>query len=65
MFSLIGAMMVVYGVATGNGAEIYQRSLGINVNICWGSLLLIFGATMLVFAWRGGKKSGPPADPGQ
>ena len=43
MFSLIGAIMVVYGLITGSGAEIYQRSLGINVNLCWGSLLVIFG----------------------
>jgi xanthine/uracil permease len=63
MFSLIGAMLVIYGVMTGSGAEIYQRSLGINVNLCWGSLLLIFGVTMLVLAWRG-SQSGPPNKPG-
>ena len=61
MFSLIGAMLVIYGVATG-GADIYQRSLGINVNLCWGSLLLIFGGTMLVLAWRG-SKAGPSDKP--
>ena len=60
MFSLIGAIMVVYGLKTGSGAEIYQRSLGINVNLCWGTLLLIFGAVMLVLAWRG-SKAGPGA----
>jgi hypothetical protein len=65
MFSLIGAMMLVYGFITGNGAEIYQRSLGINVNVCWGALLLMFGLSMLFMAWRGGKQSGPPAGPGQ
>jgi hypothetical protein len=63
MFSLIGAMLVIYGVVTGSGNEIYQRSLGINVNLCWGSLLLIFGAVMLVMAWRG-SKSEPPNNPG-
>jgi hypothetical protein len=63
MFSLIGAIMVIYGLITGSGAEIYQRSLGINVNLCWGSLLLIFGGTMLVLAWRG-SKSGPSDKPG-
>jgi hypothetical protein len=59
MFSLIGAIMVIYGVATG-GSDLYQRSLGINVNLCWGSLLLIFGVTMLVLAWRGRKNPEPP-----
>ena len=55
MFSLIGAMLVIYGLMTGSDAELYSRSLGINVNLCWGSLLLIFGGTMLTFAWRGSK----------
>ena len=63
MFSLIGAMLVIFGVITGSGNEIYQRSLGINVNLCWGSLLLIFGVIMLVLAWRG-SKAGPSDKPG-
>jgi hypothetical protein len=63
MFSLIGAIMVIYGLITGSGAEIYQRSLGINVNLCWGALLVIFGGTMLVLAWRG-SKPGPSDKPG-
>ena len=50
MFSLVGALLVVYGVMT-RGSEIYQRSLGINVNICWGGTLLVFGALMLALAW--------------
>jgi hypothetical protein len=53
-------MLVIYGVITGSSADIYQRSLGINVNLCWGSLLLIFGVVMLVLAWRGSKAS--PSD---
>ncbi len=64
MFSLIGAIMLIYGLITGSGAEIYQRSLGINVNLCWGSLLLIFGVAMLVMAWRG-SQSQPPNKPGE
>jgi len=55
MFTLIGAMMVVYGVFTASNAELYKHSLGINVNVIWGLLLLVFGSAMLVLAWRGSK----------
>ncbi len=57
MFSLLGLMLVVYGLATGSNAEMYQHSLGINVNLGWGMVLLIFGGAMLTMAWRGGKKT--------
>lgn len=55
MFTLIGAMMVIYGAATGSNAELYKRSLDINVNLCWGALLVLFGGWMLIMAWRGAK----------
>ena len=50
MFSLIGAMLVVYGAVTGSDAELYKRSLGMNINLVWGVILLIFGVLMLVSA---------------
>jgi hypothetical protein len=31
---------------------IYQRSLGIDVNLWWGLVLLAFGALMLWLGWR-------------
>ena len=57
MFTLIGVILVIYGFVTGSGSEIYQRSLGLNVNLYWGLLLLVFGGTMLTMAWRGSKDS--------
>jgi hypothetical protein len=56
MFTLIGALLVIYGLATGSNAEMYQHSLGKNINLWWGLLLLVFGVLMLVGAARGGKK---------
>jgi protein-S-isoprenylcysteine O-methyltransferase Ste14 len=50
MFSIIGAMLVVYGAVTGSDAELYKRSLGMNINLVWGVILLIFGVLMLVSA---------------
>jgi len=50
MFTLIGAILVVYGVVTGKDAEMYKRSLEININLIWGILLLAFGLFMLISA---------------
>ncbi len=56
MFTLLGAMLVIYGFATGSNSALYQHSLGINVNVRWGVVLFVFGAWMLTMAWRGSKK---------
>lgn len=53
MFSFYGAVLVIYGLA-GDKAQ-YVRSLGININIAWGVVLLLFGAFMLFLALSGKK----------
>jgi hypothetical protein len=61
MFSIIGAILVVFGLLSDDA--IYQRSLGINVNLWWGLVLLAFGLTMLGFAMRGRRgQQVPPAE---
>jgi uncharacterized membrane protein len=50
MFTLFGMILVVYGLVS--DAAIYQRSLGINVNLWWGLVLLVFGLVMLWLAYR-------------
>jgi hypothetical protein len=50
MFSILGAILVAYGLATGAETEIYRHSLGLNVNLWWGLVLLVFGLLML---WLG------------
>jgi hypothetical protein len=59
MFTIFGAMLVAYGLVS-DGA-IYARSLGINVNLWWGMVLVAFGLVMLGLA-RSGRKAG--ASPG-
>lgn len=56
MFSLIGALLVVYGLMTNSDQATYARSLGVNINLYWGLLLVVFGGAMLTMAWRGAKK---------
>jgi hypothetical protein len=46
MFSLLGALLVFAGVTEG------RRSLGININLYWGLVVITFGAVMLFMAWR-------------
>jgi len=49
LFSAIGAALVLYGL-TSNPA-IYAKSLGYNVNLWWGLVLLVFGVLMLLLGW--------------
>lgn len=53
MFSIFGVMLTAYGLLS--DAAIYERSLGINVNLWWGLVLLAFGLVMLGFALRARK----------
>ena len=52
MFTIIGILISVFGFVTMSNAEMYQKSLGINVNIIMGLLMLVFGLIMLYFARR-------------
>jgi hypothetical protein len=55
MFSIIGALLTVFGLAS--DPAIYQRSLGINVNLWWGLVLVMFGLVMLWLVRRGSPSS--------
>ena len=50
LFSLYGAVLVLFGALSDKA--IYARSLGYNVNLWWGLVLLVFGALMLLGALR-------------
>ncbi len=63
MFSLIGLLLVLLGLATNSKPEVYAPSLGINVNLYWGLLLLAFGGWMLAMAWRASRKPASPPQP--
>jgi sulfite exporter TauE/SafE len=52
MFSIIGVLISIFGLSTMSDTEMYQKSLGINVNIIMGVLMLVFGLIMLYFARR-------------
>jgi hypothetical protein len=53
MFTCFGALLTAFGLVS--DTAIYERSLGINVNLWWGIVLLAFGLIMLGFALRAGR----------
>lgn len=55
MFSILGVLLVAYGMIS--DTEIYRRSLGLNVNLAWGVVLLVFGGSMLALSWRSGRRA--------
>jgi hypothetical protein len=55
MFTIIGALLTVAGLFAGSDAEKLKPSLGININLWWGLVLLAFGVFMLLMARKGSK----------
>jgi multisubunit Na+/H+ antiporter MnhG subunit len=60
MFSVFGLLLTAFGLFSNR--SIYARSLGINVNVIWGVVLLVFGLIMFFLGRRGAgsAKSGLP-----
>jgi hypothetical protein len=57
MFTIDGLLLVGYGLVS--DPAIYARSLGTNVNLGWGVVLLAFGVGMLVPAIRPARRRPP------
>ena len=52
-FTLTGTILAAFGLSTRDRVDVYQKSLGIDVNLWWGVGLLVFGIVMLAFGRRG------------
>ena len=50
LFSVVGLLLAGFGVFSDRA--IYVRSLGFNVNLAWGGVLLVFGIIMVIFGNR-------------
>lgn len=47
MFLIVGVLLSLFGLAT-RGSDIYQRSAGMNINLIWGLVMVVFGLTMFL-----------------
>ena len=62
MFIILGLILVVFGLVSNQ--QLYDvHSLGINVNLGWGCIILAFGLFMLMLAWRARQRSTKGDDP--
>lgn len=59
MFTVVGVILAGYELTS--DPAIYARSLGVNVNLWWGLVLLAFGAVMLGLASRTRGARKPPS----
>jgi hypothetical protein len=48
LFTIFGILLVVYGFTS--DPAIYAKSLGMNINLQWGGLMLVFGLVMLAIS---------------
>jgi hypothetical protein len=60
LFTLVGAVLAGYGLLS--DPELYRRSLGYNVNLWWGLVLLAFGLSFLYYGRRGTSAMRPAED---
>ena len=51
LFSALGVILAVFGLFS--DPSLYEQSLGINVNLIWGLVLLAFGIGMFLLGRRG------------
>jgi hypothetical protein len=50
LFTILGALLAIFGVISDR--SIYVRSVGMNINLYWGVILLLFGILMLMLSRR-------------
>ena len=51
MFAILGVLLAGFGLVSDKA--IYERSLGINVNLIWGTILIVFSVILL---WLGSRR---------
>jgi hypothetical protein len=54
LFVIFGVLLAGFGVTS--DPAIYRASLGVNVNLWWGGVMLAFGLVMVMLAVRGDRK---------
>jgi hypothetical protein len=52
IFMLIGGLMSIYGFVTRHSDVVYEKSMGINLNLTWGLIMFAFGLIMFLVGRR-------------
>ncbi len=58
LFGILGVLLAGYGLL--GDKSVYERSLGMNINLIWGTVLILFSMLLL---FLGSRKAGRRADP--
>ena len=58
LFTILGLVLAGYGLATNGDAAHYAPSGGINLNLVWGAVMLVFGVIFLIGARRATRVAG-------
>lgn len=61
LFTVLGVLVGGYGLAIAGDRARYAISLGVNVDLWWGAVMLVFGLILLVAARR--SRAAPPREP--
>ncbi|HWY69761.1 MAG TPA: hypothetical protein VNX88_13910 [Terriglobales bacterium] len=56
MFLFVGALLTIYGAVR----PLASTSVGININLTWGIVLLVFGIVMVLLGRQGSRVSKTP-----
>ena len=62
IFLIIGGIMALFGIFTRSNTTLYEASMGINLNLVWGIVMVLFGAIMF-FVGRRQKWQDDPVNP--
>ncbi len=57
IFSIYGVIMIVYGALA--DPAIFERSMGVNIDVWWGAAMLVFGLFMGALALRAARANRP------
>ena len=57
IFTIYGAILVIFGLA--NNPGVFERSVGMNIDLVWGGVMLLFGLFMGGLALRASRQNRP------
>lgn len=59
LFTALGVIIGGYGIATNGDAAHYAASLGVNINLWWGLVMLVAGVLFLLAGMRAARENRP------